>query len=387
MNSLILTKKEGLIIFLFFAMLLLSEPYIVTCMIDIDFELAWLVPAIAISLFSLTGKRKLPTSFSICVFVQIIIWLLFSLLHNDSSYITRIIFIVVTVLMLNGVNNTVGIRRCIGINNNVVCFQAVLGAIAFVLVMVGVLHPFFEYIQRDMRPAYFFGITCSNTMVGNLIRPAGLFDEPGALAAWGIYALIFNKLFFENKKLEYLLIGSLLFTLSLAYYVQLILYFFLFYSKNVKAAIPVALIICVAMLYVNSDPTSELYKLTLGRLDTFGNKGFEGTSRAAMTALSKQYFENSPWIGIGAQAVEKIGVYSSDNPYESLGRDGIIGTIAIYIPMLYVLFKKQNRYVFSAILVLAAGYLQRPFHLNIMHYTMMYIFCILTLMMSNKRTN
>lgn len=156
----------------------------------------------------------------------------------------------------------------------------------------------------------------------------------------------------------------------------------MFYSKNVKAAIPIALIICLAVLYVNSDPTSELYRLTLGRLDTFGNNGFEGTSRAAMTELSKQYFENSPWIGIGAQTVENIGVYSSDNPYESLGRDGIIGTIAIYLPMIYVLMKKRNVYVWAAIAVLAAGYLQRPFHMNVMHYMIMYAFCILTLITS-----
>lgn len=379
MKSLMLTKKQKLIVVLFFTMLLVAEPYILTCMLGVNVELLWLIPAVLISFFSLTGNKRLPTSFLLCVSIQVLTWLLFSMLHKDNSYLTRIVFIIVTIFMLNGVNNTVGVRKIIEINNNVVCLQAVLGAIAFLLVAVGVLHPIFEYVQRDMRPAYFYGISCSNTIVGNLIRPAGFFDEPGALAAWGIYALVFNKLFYNNKKLEYLLIGSLIFTLSLAYYIQLLLYFFLFYSKNLKAAIPIALIICIAILYVNSDPTSELYRLTLGRLDNFGNNGFEGTSRAAMTELSKHYFESSPWVGIGAQTVENIGVYSSDNPYESLGRDGIIGTIAIYLPMIYVLMKKRNMYVLSAIAVLAAGYLQRPFHMNIMHYTMMYSFCILSL--------
>lgn len=374
-----LTKKQKIIAMLFFIMLLISEPYIVTCMLGLNVEYVWLIPAVIISVFSFMGNKRLPISFLVCVCIQIVTWVIFSLLHNDNSYITRIVFIMVTIFMLNGVNNTIGIRKIIEINNNMVCLQATLGAVAFLLVFAGVLHPLFEYIQKDMRPAYFYGITCSNTIVGNLIRPAGFFDEPGALAAWGIYALVFNKLFYGNKKIEYLLIGSLIFTLSLAYYVQLLLYFILFYSKNVKAAIPIALIICLAVLYVNSDPTSELYRLTLGRLDTFGNNGFEGTSRAAMTELSKQYFENSPWIGIGAQTVENIGVYSSDNPYESLGRDGIIGTIAIYLPMIYVLMKKRNVYVWAAIAVLAAGYLQRPFHMNVMHYMIMYAFCILIL--------
>lgn len=385
MKSLMLTKKQKFIAILFFIMLLISEPYIVTCMFGLNVELVWLIPAVIISVFSFMRNKRLPKSFLVCICIQILTWLFFSLWHNDNSYITRIVFIIVTIFMLNGVNNIVGIRKIIEINNNVVCLQAVLGAVAFLLVFVGVLHPIFEYIQRDMRPAYFYGITCSNTIVGNLIRPAGFFDEPGALSAWGIYALVFNKLFCDNKKLEYLLIVSLIFTLSLAYYVQLILYILLFYSKNVKSAIPIALIVCIAMVYVNSDPSSELYRLTLGRLDTFGDKGFEGTSRAAMTELSKQYFENSPWIGIGAQTVENIGVYSSDNPYESLGRDGVIGTIAIYLPMIYVMIKKRNRYVLSAIAVLAAGYLQRPFHMNIMHYTMMYTFCILTLTTSIKK--
>lgn len=95
MKSLMLTKKQKFIAILFFIMLLVSEPYIVTCMFGLNVDLVWLVPAVIISFFSFMGNKSLPKSFLLCVCIQILTWLLFSLLHNDNSYITRIVFITI----------------------------------------------------------------------------------------------------------------------------------------------------------------------------------------------------------------------------------------------------------------------------------------------------
>ena len=59
-----------------------------------------------------------------------------------------------------------------------------------------------------------------------LTRVNGFFDEPGAFAFWGMFALLFNKLMFDNKKLEIIIMVSLLFTFSAAYFVLLPIYFF-----------------------------------------------------------------------------------------------------------------------------------------------------------------
>lgn len=112
--------------------------------------------------------------------------------------------------------------------------QAVLGGIAFILFFVGALQPLIEFRLPDLRPSYFFGLTCSNAIVGNVMRPAGLFDEPGALAFWGVYCLLINKLVFDNKKIELLLIIGLMFTLSMAFYIEIVIYGLLFTQKAIK---------------------------------------------------------------------------------------------------------------------------------------------------------
>ena len=68
-----------------------------------------------------------------------------------------------------------------------------------------------------------------------------------------------------------------------------------------------------------------------------------------------------------------------DNPFEILAKDGIIGLVVTYLPLLVVLlkFSRRNKDVFFAGLILTAGYLQRPFHVNLLHNLMLYGFVIL----------
>jgi len=376
------TAKLKIGVLLFFVALFLAEPYVVRIMLDVNFEFFWIPIVILLWFISLTCTRKtLPLPFIVCCLIQVLVWMLFYVIHKDGSYLTRIVFIIASYIFISSLDRIVGLKEIIRLNNGWMALQSCFGAIAFVLLFIGIIHPLAEYTLVDGRPFYFFGITCSNAVYGNIMRPAGFFDEPGALACWGIYALVFNKLFVDNKRVEYVLIVTLLFTLSLAYYVQLLLYLLLFYSNKLKTALPIALLLGAFIMYVSSDTSSELYDLTLGRISIFADDGLETTSRAAMTEVSKAYFKQSPWIGIGAQASEDIGVYASDNPYETLGKDGIVGTLALYLPLLYVLIQRRDRFVFASIIVLAAGYMQRPFHLNLMHYFMMYSFCILVLSM------
>lgn len=63
-----------------------------------------------------------------------------------------------------------------------------------------IIAAYFKFVEMDMRPGYFFGLFTTNTYFGGLVRNAGFYDEPGALAFWGIYALIINKMFVKTQK-------------------------------------------------------------------------------------------------------------------------------------------------------------------------------------------
>lgn len=328
--------------------------------------------------------RPLPTAFTICIVIQMGVWFFYSILHNDTSYYTRMFFLLLTYVIILSLNSSKGVEDFIKKNNYVIATQAVLGLLAFGLVFVGILSPIFSFENIDNRIALCFGLTCSNAVYGNVIRAAGYFDEPGALAGWGIYALIFNTLYTKNSKVEKMLIFGLISTLSMAYFIQLALFLVCFKMKLRKSSIFIFLVLSIAVYSVYTlGEENKLYQMTLGRFE-MGKYGHGETARERLMEESKRYYEMSPIVGNGASKIEEIG-YMGDNPYESLATDGIVGTITLYLPLLIVLLKNIKHKEFSfAVLIIATGYLQRPFHLGLLHYIMLFTFFYLGLKYKNK---
>lgn len=149
---------------------------------------------------SQSGKGGLPREYKYITFIVALFFVFKFIYHDDASYITRIFFLLLVAVILNCLIRKKQALRFIKANDFFLTVQAVLGGIAFILFFVGALQPLIEFRLPDLRPSYFFGLTCSNAIVGNVMRPAGLFDEPGALAFWGVYCLLINKLVFDNKK-------------------------------------------------------------------------------------------------------------------------------------------------------------------------------------------
>ena len=80
--------------------------------------------------------------------------------------------------------------------------------------------------------------------------------------------------------------------------------------------------------------------------------------------------------------------YMGDNPYELLAKDGILGMLITYLPLLWCglsLRTYRKRKVLFGIFILMLGYMQRPFHVNMMHYMMLFSFMYMTLKYYNSR--
>ena len=133
------------------------------------------------------------------------------------------------------------------------------------LVVFGLLEPISQFIQMDGRPGYFYGLFTTNAVFNDFVRNAGFFDEPGSLAGWGVFALLFNKLYINNKKIEYLLIFGLISTLSMAYFVQLGVYLFLFFRKQRKKVLLITILFLLILISVSSF-SEDLNNSIFGRL-------------------------------------------------------------------------------------------------------------------------
>ena len=327
----------------------------------------------------LMGKKKinLPRFFIACVLLQIINNLFLFVIHVDTSYIFRIIIVLDAYLLLSILLNTRALTRFAKNYTIVICIQALLAGIAFFLIFWGLLSPIFVFDEHN-RDGLFFGITTALDVFGNVCRVSGFFDEPGALATWGMYALLINKLFFKNKWIEITLIISLLFTFSMAYFIQLALFLILFNLNKLKSLVLLLILLVPPIIIgINSlDQDDFIYKFTVGRFER-GDSGELETNRDEMIEQAKPVFFKNPIFGVGEKATWKMGDLD-DNPYETLAKDGIVGTFFLYLPFLFILKTSKKREVVFACIILMLGYLQRPLHSNLLQYLMLYVFMLLT---------
>ena len=365
--------------------LVLANPFVLNCFLPMPpFTLLYPVMFVVFFFISQSGKGGLPREYKYITFIVALFFVFKFIYHDDASYITRIFFLLLVAVILNCLIRKKQALRFIKANDFFLTVQTVLAGIAFILFFVGALQPLIEFRLPDLRPSYFFGLTCSNSIVGNVMRPAGLFDEPGALAFWGVYCLLINKLVFDNKKIELLLIIGLMFTLSMAFYIEIVIYGLLFYTKGNKKIIYFVIGLLLAYgVILKMDENSEIYRETVGRFRLDKERGFAGNSRHQLMEDAKKQWLLNPWMGAGGQNMSEIDEYMADNPYETLATDGIMGTVILYLPFIWVFIACKNREVRCALIILAAGYMQRPFHNNLMHYFYAYMFLLISIYIKN----
>lgn len=314
--------------------------------------------------------------------IQSIIWFIYFIWFSDTSYLVRIFFLFLTWATLYLLCKKNCIIKFVELYNITIVIQGILGVIAFILFFFNVIHPIFVYHYSEYRYLYCYGITCSNEVLGNIMRVAGFFDEPGALAFWGVFALLFNKLTVDNKIIEIILILTLLFTLSAAYFVILPIYIICYYYKNIRSLLLILIILIpIAYIAINSLGTnSDFAHFTFERF----SGGEIRSSRYDQADYTKKLFEESPIIGNGATYMENFSE-STDNPYEIFAKDGIVGFIITYLPLFFVAIKcRKNSKIVYGSFILFLDYMQRPFHINEMHYLILYLYCLVALMINNK---
>lgn len=312
------------------------------------------------------NKYQLPRPISTLLVLQIAVWVIYAVIHGlDTSYFTRILMLLISYMFLE-MQLSGEHSGFVKTYNLWLAFQAVAGTIGFLLVVAGILHPIFEFREMDMRPGYFFGLFTTNTYFDGLVRNAGFYDEPGTLAFWGMYALIINKLFVNNRKVEILLIVGLISTLSLAYFIQVAMYAFFFYKEQRRKLLPyiAAFILTLALI---SSFNERMNDAIFGRMEYNEETGtFSGDNRSELTKVCWNIFLEAPIIGQGAQHMIEISkerrIFVGANPNLTLAMDGIVGQLIVWSPFFFLFWLRRfDKKYGCAFWILIVGFLQRPY--------------------------
>lgn len=365
--------------------LIVAYPFVICQFVGVP-SLTMLYGGISALLIMIIANRKIvspPRFVTECMAIQVVYFILSLFLHRDMGYIEPLSFAIIAYLFIVALQSAGGLKKFFVKYNFIICIMSVCGIIAFVGVFFNVLEPYFSFENRDGRQAWCFGLTCTNVFYGNIIRAAGYFDEPGSLAQWGVFCLLINKLFIRSRRIEFTLIIGLISTFSLAYFIQLFFYLLLFYKGRKKSLLSISLLLIIIGWYVYNTRGSDrdLYVMTYERMESV----FEGESNRTGKSLenAKKIFAEEPLFGAGPTKMKTA--FASDNPYESLASDGIFGTVFMYLPLIFVLMLKGGKDNVFAVIILLVGYMQRPFHFQVIHFFMIYSFLTLCCYEKRKR--
>lgn len=387
-------KEWGIFLFVLF-MLICFYPYefysvYLTFLPEKSYYTSFLFTFVALLLVTMMSKKTVAQKDLIpIVAIQIFGFTLVYAAHgNIVNIVSTGLNIALSFSLVLLIEKTVGLLSFIEKYNKWILLMAILGAITwFMVTFMGYGPISIAYDRADEREIFNYGLTFSKTIQYGFqtIRYSGFFDEPGAMGYWGIFALLFNKLFVKSKRMEWLLIIFVSLTFSMGFYLQLLVYIIVFNvnTKNMGTSIGLLAVVAIGVLVLYSTKGTNndwFYETTIGRVETIidaadaAGSALETDNRAEMTELAKKEFHDHPIFGSDTKE------YILDNIYEPLARYGIIGTLFVLFPFLYVFFKalkKKDYDTVKVMLVLIVSFFHRPFHDLILYYFMLYCLIVM----------
>lgn len=294
------------------------------------------------SVFIIQRKKMwLSTNLVILIGTQISFFFTIALLFSEYRLINNIVQLLSCIIILIYINGFIGLENFAKSYIHVMVYMGIGGVLAlFIHVLIGI-DPLLIVQYSATGTTYFLGLTTTNDYYNleglRFIRFAGFFDEPGAFALFAFFALLINKLYFNNKKHEFLLIFTTVFTFSMAFYIVVFVYFILFYLKKTYIKSWLFILALVIILYSffstytgNDNFLIAVKQNTFERFEEDGSGDFKGNNRAtAMKADKATFLENPCWGVVDSKKVHGSNIYSI------LASFGIFGSVFYYILLLY----------------------------------------------------
>ena len=293
------------------------------------------------------------------------------------------------------IESTIGLRLFFRRYNLWILLMMILGVITLLLILSGFSPISVVEDRGDGRLVYNYILSFSKYDLSNSFdfRPSGFFDEPGAMGNWGIYALVINKLFFDDKKMERLLSLFIITTLSLGSIIQLLLYFIVTINFKRKVNSLLLLIVPVVaywgLLSTKDTELDFIYKNSIVRIEqTFKQGKTEGNvsvgNREVLAEKAYKAFQENPLFG----SPKVYDEYMADNIYEPLANYGIIGSMLVLSPFIWIFFRSikiRDYLLLKMWFVLIVGFAHRPFHTQLLNFFIIYSMIILIKQVRHKK--
>lgn len=308
------------------------------------------------------NRKIFDVKILVIILMQIGYYLFATFYHNDSSDINLCIQLISLFIIISYINSFIGFRSFVKSYIYVILAMGIGGTIIFFLHALIGIKPMFSVNYSEYGTSYFMGLTTTNIYINysniRIIRYSGFFDEPGTFALFSLFAIILNRIYFNNKRIELWLISVTIFTMSLAFYFIIFVYFLLFYftRSNLKFFIAILIAISLSYLYlnknINNETISKVYEFTFKRFELDDN-GLAQNNRAGNSEHDRAVFYQYPILGAGSAKKEVIG----SNLFAIPAQYGIVGTFFYYAFLVYfalqiISIKGKRRFFYSKILLL-----------------------------------
>jgi hypothetical protein len=311
-------------------------------------------------------KIKFYKSLVNILLIQASFYFVMVVYHNDFANVTLIIQLISLLIAVTYISIFLNMEFFVKSYIYVILITGIGGALAFFIHLFIGITPIFR-VEYGNDVSYFLGLTTTNVFIDigslRMLRFAGFFDEPGTFGLYSLFAIILNKIYFNNKKIEIVLILVTCLTLSVAFYFSIFLYLFLFYFNKNNWSFFVLFFLITGLTYLIlqyfDNPIIELInKLTFSRVEEVSGD-FAGSNRGDLMVNDYSVFVNNPVLGAGYSSPQILG----SNFFSIFARYGLLGSFFYYFMLLYLLYvivKLNDFYYLKFFVVILAVLLHRP---------------------------